>query len=45
MINYLCLVAMFVDMIAAWYQWKKKDICGVVFWCTLVLVMAMAVKS
>ncbi|GLB30994.1 hypothetical protein LAD12857_29170 [Lacrimispora amygdalina] len=39
---YLCFVAIFIDLLVAWYQVKKKDLCGVVFSCTLALIMAIA---
>ena len=43
-IFYLRIVAMFVDMVTAWYQWKKKDISGVIFWCTLAIIMAIIAR-
>lgn len=41
MIYFLCLALMMIDMVVAWCQQKKKDICGVVFWCTSALIMAI----
>nr|DAF41104.1 MAG TPA: hypothetical protein [Caudoviricetes sp.] len=35
-------VAMFIDISAAWWCWKKKDICGIILWCTMALIMAVA---
>ncbi len=41
MIYFLCLALMMIDLAAARCQQKKKDICGVVFWCTSALIMAI----
>lgn len=36
------VVIMFVNMLMAWWYWKKKDIGGVILYCTLTIISAMA---
>ena len=36
------VIIMFVNLLIAWWYWKKRDIGGVILYCTLTIITAMA---